>query len=717
MLNTLRSKHGTDLLFPASCAVLLASLLSATWLVYAPGLSGGFVFDDLGNLPSLGDYGPIDNWKVFLYYITSGIADPSGRPLAMLSFLIDANNWPADPESFKRTNILLHLLNGALLCWLLLQLGRLSIRPELSRNQFRSSLSNSLPQRPSTSSGRTYSWAKSIAARPALRTELAAVLGAGLWLLHPLWTSTTLYVVQREAMLPGTFVLLGLLAYLRGRRRISTHPASGVFWIVGVVGLCTLLGLLSKPNGILLPLFVAVIELIFIRSLPEFARPSRNLSRCLTFAIYPVVLATFAYLIYAGIECIAHGISSIRPWTLSQRLLTEPRVLLNYLGLLLAPRPYSRGLFNDSYIASQDLLRPWTTLPSLLIVAGLLAAAFAWRKRHPALALAMVFYFAGQVMESTTIPLELYFEHRNYVPAMLLFWPLALWLTGDGALARIRPLLAAGALLLLAAETYAAATLWGEQNIQALVWAAQNPDSPRAQAYASSADRWRGRYAQAENRLRHLLATDPGQIQLALNLLGVRCQQGSIAAADFATAEYALRNGSNHGLQTLDWISQAINLVRDHPCRGLTNAALQGLIDAASQNRQADDSPTWKQGLLSLEGQLALANGDNAEAERKFTAALRQAPTAELAFKQAAILGSHHLPEAGLAQLDSYRRLVARETPPAIRSMEGLHEWLLYRDRYWDKEILHLRTTLDEDVAKASQSSSMKQRDSGKVIP
>ena len=648
-----------------ACAALLTGLLGAAWLAYSPGLSGGFVFDDFGgNLPALGDYGPVDNWKTFLYYITSGIADPIGRPLALLSFLIDANNWPADPESFKRTNILLHLLNGTLLCWLLLQLGRLT-------------------------------------QRPAWRTELAAVLGAGLWLLHPLWTSTTLYVVQREAMLPGTFVLLGLLAYLHGRRRIAAHPSSGVFWIVGAVGLCTLLGLLSKANGILLPLFVTVVELIFIRSQREFAKPPRSLSLCLAVAIYPIVFVTFAYLIYVGLRGLFQGVQLFRPWTLGQRLLTEPRVLIDYLNLLIAPRPYSRGLFNDSYPVSQDLFHPWTTLPFMLIVAGLLTSAMVWRKHHPALALAIVFYFAGHVIESTTIPLELYFEHRNYVPAMLLFWPLALWLTGDGALARIKPALAIGALLLLSAETWSAAKLWGESDVQALVWAKQNPESPRAQSYAASAERSMGLYAQAENRLRKALRVHPDQIQLAINLLGVRCQLGSIAPTDIATAEYALRKGSNRGPLAFDWISQAIDLVRDHTCSGLTTATLQGLIDVAGENQQGKDSPTSRQALLILEGQLALSSGDTARAESQFLAALTVAPEAEVALKQAAILGSHNLPDAALAQLDYYRQLVPVESSPPIDSMQGLHRWLLYRDGHWDNEIAHLRKTLEEDASKA----------------
>ena len=111
-------------------AVIFGGLLVITLCVYKPGLSGTFLFDDYANLPSLGNYGPVDNWTTFTHYITSGAADPTGRPLTLLSFLVDANDWPADPYPFKYTSVLLHLLNGALLTWLLLRLGRALGRPQ-----------------------------------------------------------------------------------------------------------------------------------------------------------------------------------------------------------------------------------------------------------------------------------------------------------------------------------------------------------------------------------------------------------------------------------------------------------------------------------------------------------------------------------------------------------------------------------------------------------
>ncbi|WP_449426279.1 hypothetical protein [Rhodanobacter lindaniclasticus] len=209
---------------------MLFGLVLLAIIAYASGLHGSFLFDDFSNLPALGATGPVDTWPTFWRYITSGTADPTGRPLTLLTFLIDAHNWPADPYPFKRTNLILHLLNGVLLALLLRRLGRVVFKHADNR-----------------------------------RIDLAAVAGAGFWLLHPLFVSTTLYIVQREAMLPATFTLLGLLAWLHGREAmVRGHRLRGGIWVALGLGGCTLLGVLSKANGILLPALALVVEYVFL---------------------------------------------------------------------------------------------------------------------------------------------------------------------------------------------------------------------------------------------------------------------------------------------------------------------------------------------------------------------------------------------------------------------------------------------------------------------
>lgn len=666
---------------------LLAVMLLA-WLAYRPGLTGGFVFDDYANLPALGATGPVDNAATFWRYITSGQADPTGRPLALLSFLLDGHDWPTSAHPFKQTNLILHLLTGALLALLLRQLGR-----ELY--------------------GR-------LEATQQSRIDLAAVLGAAFWLLHPLLVSTTLYVVQREAMLPAFFTVVGLLLYLAGRRQCRQgNGTKGLACLLAGLGACTLLAVLSKANGILLPALALTMEAV----LPGFATTSgdarvRRLYRTamVVLAVVPAIVVA-AYLVYEGWHGFAYGISSVRPWSLGQRLLTEPRVLIDYLALLWLPHPFTPGLFNDHIVASTSLGAPATTLPALLAVAGLLAGAILLRRRLPAAALAVLFYFVGQSVESSTIALELYFEHRNYLPALLMFWPLALWLCGvpqmAGAAKRaqdapgrrlllnetsLKAGLAVILILGLAVMTHARSALWGNSHDQALLWARLNPASPRAQAYAAHAEMSTGHPERAAKRLQAALAKTPNEVQLALNLLAARCQMGQLDPDTWQAAVHALGSDRDSGSLLEHWFERAIEQSAHPQCPQMGLDGIETLLSAAQGNPHLADRVGRRQDLYHLQGRIALLRGQPDLALQRFDKALDLQVRAPAAFRQAALLGSAGYPRQGLAHLAHYEAEHDRENRPAF-GMPRVHAWVLTHQQYWQHEYARLRATLRQDAA------------------
>lgn len=679
------------------CTLLALLLLAIT--AYASGLRGSFLFDDFGNLPVLGATGPVDTWPTFWRYITSGTADPTGRPLTLLTFLIDARDWPANPYPFKRTNLILHLLNGVLLALLLRRLGRDSFETANPRS-----------------------------------LDLAAVIGTGFWLLHPLFVSTTLYIVQREAMLPASFTLLGLLAWLHGRGRMqSGHRLSGAVWIALGLGGCTVLGVLSKANGILLPALALVVEYVLLRhGTKQEARrlltPSNHAYQrvMLLLAWLPTTLVA-GYLLQQGWSGLTRGISSVRPWTLGQRLLTEPRVLLDYLDLLWLPRPYTPGLFNDHIQASTSLWSPATTLPALLTIIAMIAAACLLRRRWPALALAILFYFVGQSLESSTVALELYFEHRNYLPAMLMFWPLALWLcdvrlqtitspavdsitteivtadtaaipastrfTGNKAKLALAVLLLSG----LGLMTHASASLWGNSHDQALLWARLNPDSPRAQANAAQTESNDGQPARAVSRLLGPLSKAPDQVQLALNLFGAQCQLGRIDPSTLAASRFALRTTRDPGALLVSWFERAMDQVAHPPCQQLSFATLSSLLEAALTNPYLSSNPGRQQDIHYLQGRLALMQGDANTALAQFNQALDSQIRTSVALKQAALLGSSGFPQQGLTHLDHLEAEPQQAYSPAF-GMPRIHDLVLQHQQYWPKELARLRATLRDDA-------------------
>lgn len=637
---------------------LFALSLATAWWVYRPGLAGVFLFDDYANLPALGAYGPVDNATTFLRYITSGHADPTGRPLALLSFLIDANNWPADPAPFKRTNLLLHLLNGVLLCWLLFRLGR-------------------------------------ALAVDTTRAAVAAVFGSALWLLHPLLVSTVLYIVQREAMLPATFVLAGLIGYTFARDATVRGRRAGPFFAALSIGVAALFAIASKGNGILLPLLAWLVDVIVLsrNGTPLDAPAARRVRLTRRIVLEVPAVLVLAWLAWTGAGYAMHGVPEFRAWTFGERLLTEGRVVSTYIGQLLLPHPYTAGLFNDAVVVSKGLLSPPSTAAGIAFIAATIAFAVAMRQRAPALALAILFYFAGQLLESTVIPLELYYEHRNYLPAMLAFWPLGLWLTGSGTVVPVRRALLVALPLLLAVLTRMNADLWGNAQDQALVWAAKNPDSPRAQAYAAETERARGRPQAAIARLHAMPAERGSDIQVVLNLLGAECDLGRVDAGDLDRAKAALHDARITGQLGYEWFGEAIARVQyGRPCKGLGVGEIRALLDAAASNTNGT-SYGRRQDNLNLRARLALALKQPDEALDDFNAAVDAKPLPQVALQQAALLGSAGYPAYALRHLDHFDG-VWKPGVERVLSMGALHEWMLLKQGYWANELGALRSAL-----------------------
>lgn len=638
--------------------LVLATACAATWAAYAPGLAGGFLFDDLVNLPALGATGPVDDAATFWRYLTSGTADPTGRPLALLSFLLDARDWPADPAPFLRTNLFLHLANGVLLFALLRWLG-----------------------------GRL--------GDEATRADFAALVGAVLWMLHPLFVSTTLYIVQREAMLSSTFVLLGLLAYVHGRMSLPVSPRRGIAWMFAGIAGGTLLALLCKANGILLPLLAWVLEWTVLARPQEAAPPQLRRLRGLLLVLPSAVLGAW---LLAQLRTIGDPIP-YREWTLGQRLLTEPRVLLDYLELLFVPKAMSTGLFNDGYPLSTDWIEPTATLAAMAAIGALLAGGFALRRSAPAIAAAILFFLGGHVLESTVLPLEIYYEHRNYLPAMLAFWPIGRALAGWRVPGRLRATVAIALALLLGATTHQRALLWGDQDALAHAWALRNPFSPRAQAVAAMAEMRAGRFDDAERRLAAALDSRPYELQLVFNHATARCAQGGLDAKEVAGVSSALRNARGDQALAFRWLDRVLDDTVSRPCSGIDLDTLKRWIDdmAANPGMRAPR----RQDVAFLAGKLALLRGEPRNALDWFDAALRAWPTASAAARQASMLASRGYYNEAIAHLDAYQALHHRRARPSGLNMAVAHAWVLDRQQYWPRELARLRTLLEADHREA----------------
>jgi Tfp pilus assembly protein PilF len=113
-----------------------------------------------------------------------------------------------------------------------------------------------------------------------------------------------------------------------------------------------------------------------------------------------------------------------RPFSLTERLLTEPRVVLYYLSQLFYPVPSRLSIAHDVVI-STSLFEPAITLPAILTLSGIIGLGMFFIRKQPLASFGVLFFFLNHIVESSFIPLELVFEHRNYLPSLFLFVPIA----------------------------------------------------------------------------------------------------------------------------------------------------------------------------------------------------------------------------------------------------------------------------------------------------
>lgn len=650
----------------------LVALLSILAWAYWPGLSGPFLFDDFGNLNVLGAYGAIRDWPTLLYYVTSGNADPTGRPVALLSFLLDAHEWPASPWSFKRTNLALHLLNAALLALTIsrLQVGLLRKEPEL----------------------RVASW--------------APLLAAALWASHPFFVSTTLYVVQREAMLPMTFVLLAILAWCRVQHQFqSGRVFSGWAWTVIGVGGTTLLAGFSKANGFLAPLLTGVAYFCCLRPTNLDDASRKHLDRAAV-----VCLALPTLLLFGWMTRFAWSLWDLpsvpgRGWSLAERLLSEPRALWTYLGRLAVPRFGGGGVFVDSFVVSRGWLQPVTTLPATLALVATSVFAVAGRRRFPIASFAWLFFLAGHVLEGTVVPLELYFEHRNYLPASMLAWPLAHALLRPGRYRRYRlssAWLLLGAMLWL---THQRSIVWGDPQLLTALSASHEPRSARAQVDAAQQQFNGGDIQGGLTRIQTALDDHPDSVDVAISAIGMECAStGSLSPSTFARAKHALQAAETWNYGLYDWLRAGARDSTIRNCSGFGHIGLLELVTSAERNAQSIN-PLRKRDLWNVRGNILLSQSRPSEALAWFDAAVLIMPDPNYALSQAAQLGDAGAPELGIRHLDRYVSRERHERPPPSYGMKGVHEWALRRYDYYGREIAQLRRRLAADAHASSANS------------
>ncbi len=370
----------SDAAVPSHYVFAFACLLVILGTIYSNSFSVQWLFDDNNNVLSNQNIEITSlNWDDVsrTFYGRDSSRTHISRPLSYLTFGLNYLVGGYEVFGYHLVNFIIHYLTGVFLFLFLYNTLRLPVLQERYRDS----------------------------------AYAIALLSVFFWATHPIQVSAVTYIVQRMAILAALFSIMAMYFYLKAR--IATARNSRIFFFI-CSGLSGILALASKENGAMLPVSLWLFDLFLLQGVTP-----AGLKKNLKILALPLIVLGVLAIIYCQTGSLLSGYEN-RPFSLNERLLTQPRVLLKYVGLLLYPLESRLTMFHDMQI-STDLFTPWSTLPAIITVTGFIIVGLVLGRRRPLLGYCIVFFFINHIIEGSVIPLELVYEHRNYLPSLLFF--------------------------------------------------------------------------------------------------------------------------------------------------------------------------------------------------------------------------------------------------------------------------------------------------------
>jgi protein O-mannosyl-transferase len=463
------------------CLCIIAVLCS---VIYSNSLNSPFVFDDLDNIQN-NRYIRLSELGLSTIHDAAFKSLHAARPLPNISFALNYYFGKYDVSGYHIINILIHLLNGVLVYFItLLTFRQLHQIQNITDKQTRE-----------------------------ISITLISLFTASIFVAHPIQVQSVTYIVQRMNSMAAMFYFMSLLLYILGRRSDSSNRR-WISWAGCLVSGILALG--SKENAATLPLIILLYEWYFFRNL-DFQWLKQNSRYVATL----IVLLLFIGIYYLGDNPADRIFSTYdnRDFSIGERVLTQFRVVVFYIYLVVFPLPGRMNLLHDIPV-SHSFVDPVTTLLSCLFLAGLFVLSIYLAKRDRLISFCILWFFINLSIESSVIGLELIFEHRLYLPmfgiALLFSYLLFSLLSG-----KPRLLAACGIalIILLGTGTYARNKVWAND---LLLWSdvvTKNPDSYRAHINLGLAFNLRGNKSEALKYFGYALSLKPNS-SIAHNNLG-----------------------------------------------------------------------------------------------------------------------------------------------------------------------------------------------------
>lgn len=232
--------------------------------------------------------------------------------------------------------------------------------------------------------------------------EAVSLFTALIFLAHPLQTEAVTYIVQRATALSALFYLGTIYFYTRARMENKMR-----YYVVALVS--ALLGMVSKPTMITLPLSLILYDFFFLSSVADVQK-----RRTCFIALTALPVAAIPFLFLGTNTLIDISLEAQTQIPPVHYLLTQFNVIIAYIGLLFWPM--SQNIDYDFPVAQRLLEYP--TLFSFLALLLLMVMALRIFKSHRIISFGILWFLIALGPQSSIFSLmDVIFEHRIYLPS------------------------------------------------------------------------------------------------------------------------------------------------------------------------------------------------------------------------------------------------------------------------------------------------------------
>ncbi|MEJ1296689.1 MAG: hypothetical protein RPU34_10815 [Candidatus Sedimenticola sp. (ex Thyasira tokunagai)] len=413
-------------------------------------------------------------------------------------------------------------------------------------------------------------------------TWLIAVLPAVIWLLHPLHVSTVLYVVQRMTQLSTLFMVLGMIVYVSGRQRMLGNSPHGLRYTLISILLFTPLAAFSKENGLLLPAYIILIESVFFRLEANSESSRKNLIWVLgLFCVLPIAIAVVYQL--GNLEHIRLSYAS-RAFTFEERIFTQPVILLFYLRQIFIPELQLMGVFQDDFPIIHEPNLQFYLAVTLLI--SFLTISVTLYKKQPLILLGVFWFIISHSLESSIFPLEMVFEHRNYLAIWGVFLPVAWYLhrfiykhrSIVLAILPITYILLFGSMTVLRVYEFKDKVTFHSKSLE------NHPDSPRALASMGEVHYKLGDLEKGRELIRRAATLAPHELGIRFSEIVTYCGSSEIPESLLDDLSLDLKNAPFLTSATNVMALNLLTKILTKKCTGVTPEQFYLLTSAALSN-------------------------------------------------------------------------------------------------------------------------------------